>query len=64
MSKPAFYYDADRDTNDGKKWSEMDLEDLAHHLRHGGTIETAAELLGRQGTVEEVRRRAQDLGLC
>ena len=45
----AFYPDAEHDTNDGAPWSEMAIEDLVQELRHGGTVETAAALLCRQG---------------
>ena len=59
----AFTFVATRDTNDGEPWSEMAIEDLINELRHGGTVETAAALLCRQGTIDEVRRKAKELGL-
>jgi hypothetical protein len=52
------------DANDGKQWSEIDLEDLALALKDGGAIEGAAFFLGRAGTVENVRRKAEELGLA
>jgi hypothetical protein len=52
------------DANDGKQWSEIDLEDLAPALKDGGTIEGAAFFLGRAGTMEDVRRKAEELGLA
>jgi hypothetical protein len=58
-----FTYDPNRDANDDKPWSEMAIEDLTHELRHGGTVESAAELLCRKATVEEVRKKAVELGL-
>ena len=38
-SIPKFHYDPEHDTNDSKKWSEMDLEDLRNTLARGGSIE-------------------------
>jgi hypothetical protein len=51
------------DTYDGDPWTEMDIEDLAAALKHGSTIEDAAQHLCRSGTVEDVRRKAEELGL-
>jgi hypothetical protein len=51
------------DANDGKHWSEMDVRNLMASLRCGDTIEEAAEHLCRSGTVDEVRRKADELGL-
>jgi hypothetical protein len=53
----------EHDTNDGKPWSTDDLEDLALALKDGGTIEGAADFLCRWGTQDEVRKKAQELGL-
>jgi hypothetical protein len=52
-----------QDLNDGKPWSEMDLFDLRNSLAHGESIEEAAGFLCRAGTVEEVKRKAEELGL-
>jgi hypothetical protein len=52
-----------RDVNDGKPWSETDIKDLRHWLVWGESIEAAARLLLRSGTVEEVTRKATELGL-
>jgi hypothetical protein len=52
-----------QDLNDGKPWSEMDLFDLRNSLAHGESIEEVAGFLCRSGTVEEVRRKAEELGL-
>ena len=63
MPSGPFYYNPDHDTNDGNNWSAMDIEDLTNHLRSGGTVESAAQLLCREGTVEDVRRKARELRL-
>jgi hypothetical protein len=52
-----------QDTNDGKPWSEMDLLDLRNSLAYGNSIEEVAGFLCRAGTVEEVKRKAEELGL-
>jgi hypothetical protein len=52
-----------QDINDGKPWSEMDLFDLRNSLAYGRSIEEVAGFLCRSGTVEEVRRKAEELGL-
>lgn len=41
----------------------MDVEDLTVALKSGDTIEDAAHHLCRSGTVDEVRRKAEELGL-
>ena len=51
------------DTYDGDPWTEMDVEDLTAALRSGDTIEEAAQFLCRSGTIEDVRRKAEELGL-
>jgi hypothetical protein len=51
------------DRNDGKEWSEADLFDLRNSLEHGETIQEAAAHLGRSGTVDQVARKAEELGL-
>jgi hypothetical protein len=52
-----------QDRNDGKPWSEMDLFDLRNSLAFGRSIEEIAGFLCRAGTVEEVKRKAEELGL-
>jgi hypothetical protein len=52
-----------QDLNDGRPWSEMDLFDLRNSLAHGDSIEEVAGFLCRAGTVEEVKRKAEELGL-
>jgi hypothetical protein len=46
--KVDFYYDPDHDTNDGRAWTEDDIDDLRLVLANGGTIEDAAVLLCRR----------------
>jgi len=65
-SQPASYSEpmAEKfDIYDGFPWTEMDIEDLTAALKHGDTIEDAANHLCRSGTVGEVRRKAEELGL-
>jgi len=52
-----------QDINDGKPWSEKDLFDLRNSLTYGRSIEEVAGFLCRSGTVEGVRRKAEELGL-
>ena len=52
-----------KDIYDGAPWSEMALQDLRDALAHGDTIEEAAVLLCRSGTIDDVRRKADELGL-
>jgi len=58
---PKFYYDPEHDTNDGKEWSEMDLEDLRNALACGGSIEDAAIFLCRRGTQDEVSKKGEEM---
>ena len=51
------------DANDGEPWTEMDIRDLTAALEHASTIEEAAEHLCRSGTLDDVRRKAEELGL-
>jgi len=51
------------DYYDGEPWTEMDVRDLTAALKHGDTIEDAATHLRRSGTVDDVRRKAEELGL-
>jgi len=59
---PQFYYDPERDTNDHKEWSDMDLEDLRNTLARGGSIEDVAIFLCREGSQDEVRKKAEEMG--
>ena len=51
------------DIYDGAPWTEMDVEDLIAGLKSGDTIDDAAHHLCRSGTIDEVRRKAEELGL-
>ena len=51
------------DGNDGKPWTEMDVRALMAALSVGETIEEAADHLCRSGSVNDVRRKAEELGL-
>jgi hypothetical protein len=51
------------DIYDGNPWTGMDVRDLAAALASGSTIEDAAQHLCRSGTIDEVRRKADELGL-
>ena len=51
------------DRNDGKPWSAMDEADLLAALERGESIEDAAIFLCRRGTVADVARKAQEIGL-
>jgi hypothetical protein len=51
------------DIYDDTPSTEMDVEDLVAALRSGRTTENAAQHLCRSGTVNDVRRKAEDLGL-
>src|SRR5215470_14120131 len=51
------------DANDGKPWSEMDIADLQNHVRQGFTLSETAAFLCRAGTMDDVARKASELGL-
>ena len=50
------------DISHDELWTEIDVEDSTAALKHGSTIEDAAQHLCRSGTVDEVRRKAEELG--
>src|SRR5215467_7698290 len=52
-----------KDIYDREPWTEMDVRDLISSLKSGSTIEDAAHYLCRSGTVDDVRRKAEELGL-
>jgi hypothetical protein len=52
-----------KDLHDGDPWSEMAVRDLRDALGQGDSIEKAAEFLCRSGTLNDVRRKADELGL-
>jgi hypothetical protein len=58
-----FYYDADRDTYDGCPWTETDIDDLRSSAESGSTFKEAATFLCRSGSVEDVAKKAAELGL-
>jgi hypothetical protein len=49
--------------NDRKPWSESDILDLQCDARAGDTLEEAAGFLCRAGTIDDARRKAEELGL-
>jgi hypothetical protein len=51
------------DANDGKPWSDTDVEDLKAALVSGSTIEEAALHLCRSGTISDVMDKAKEFGL-
>lgn len=53
----------DPDLNDGKAWSEMDLDDLKGAVAYGRTLEETAEYRCRSGSPEDVAAKAKELGL-
>lgn len=57
-----FNYDPDHDAKDGQEWLPADIEELVLVLMNGGSVEQAATLLCRSGTVEDVKAKAKRLG--
>ena len=51
------------DIYDGAEWTEADLEDLNAALACGSSIQKVATQLCRSGTVDDVRAKAEELGL-
>lgn len=51
------------DIYDGAAWTDMDIEDLKAAIAHGRSIEQAAEFLCRAGSVDDVARKCEELGL-
>lgn len=58
-----FTYSPDHDIYDGAPWTESSLQDLRAVIESGGSIEDAAELICRQGSIDDVRKKAEELGL-
>jgi len=52
-----------KDANDGKPWTETDVRQLMACLKRSDTIEEAAKHVCRSGTIEDVRHKAELLGL-
>jgi hypothetical protein len=63
VPKVHWHYSPNHNTNDGVPWTDTDVEDLRFELAHGGSIESAARFLCRQGTADDVRGKAIELGL-
>jgi hypothetical protein len=51
------------DIYDGAEWTDLDVEDLEAELGHGRSITEAAQFLCRADSVDEVRRKAKELGI-
>jgi hypothetical protein len=51
------------DIYDGAEWTEMDVDDLEGELKCGRSIIEAAQFLCRADSVDEVRRKAKELGI-
>lgn len=51
------------DIYDGAEWTDLDVEDLEAELECGRSITEAAEFLCRADSVEDVERKANELGL-
>jgi hypothetical protein len=51
------------DIYDGTEWTEMDIDDLKAAIEHGTPVEVAAQFLCRSGSVDDVERKAKELGL-
>jgi hypothetical protein len=58
-----WHYDENHDVKDGQPWSQDDIDDLALALKDGGSVEGAAHFLCRAGTIADVRKKAEKLGL-
>jgi hypothetical protein len=59
---PHFHYGLP-DIYDGAPWSEMAIADLRAAVQSGSTPKEAAGHLCRSGTVDDVKRKAEELGL-
>jgi hypothetical protein len=51
------------DIYDGAEWTDMDIDDLKAAIKHGSSIEEAAEFLCRADSVDNVARKCAELGL-
>jgi hypothetical protein len=52
------------DIYDGAEWTDMDIGYLKAAIEAGISIEEAAQFLCRADSVEDVRRKCQELGLA
>ena len=59
---PRFHYGLP-DIYDGAPWTDMAIADLRAAVESGDTPEEAAGHLCRSGTVDDVVRKAEELGL-
>jgi hypothetical protein len=59
---PQFCY-GKPDIYDGAPWTDMAIADLRSAVESGSTPQEAAGHLCRSGTVDDVRRKAEQLGL-
>jgi hypothetical protein len=48
--------------NDGKPWSESDLQDLKVSIEAGLTVAETATALSREGSIEDVIKTAREHG--
>jgi hypothetical protein len=62
MRDPIRDYDS-RDLNDFKDWTVMDIADLRNHAEFGASLKETASFLCRAGSLEDVRQKAEELGL-
>lgn len=51
------------DLNDGKLWSDMDVNDLRSAATYGRTLEETAEFLCRSSSLDDVAAKAKDIGV-
>jgi hypothetical protein len=51
------------DIYDGAPWTEEDVAEIKNAVAHGSTIEDIAELICRSGSIDDVERKAKELGL-
>jgi hypothetical protein len=50
------------DENDGRPWSESDLDDLKASIESGASLAQTATLLSREGSLEDILRTAEAHG--
>jgi hypothetical protein len=62
QARPRFRYGLP-DIYDGAPWTDMAVADLRAAVESGDTPEEAAGQLCRSGTVDDVKRKAEELGL-
>jgi hypothetical protein len=51
------------DIYDGAPWTEEDIEEIKNAIAYGSTIDDIAELICRSGSIDDVERKAKELGL-